>query len=135
MKKIYSGFLVTGWDEDYTKNDLLLADDFANGLFADISDDCLNHGNYVIFRYYISDKEFDLKDLNKYIIDSYFGLADIVIEQCGCPTCGYMCILEATIGNHNIYNELCSYEGKYCIIEIDYYKNEEEFFKKHTNIH
>ena len=130
MKKIYSGYLRDSDNYNYQSNDLLLADDFADGIFNEIATDCDNYGNYVQFRYYVSEKEFDLKDLEKYLIESYFGLTNIKIESCGCPTCSYMCISKAKIGKHDIYNELSSHEGKYCIIEIDYYKNRAEFLNE-----
>jgi hypothetical protein len=126
MKKIYSGYLNS---DDYGEHydGLMLANDFGDGLIADISNDCYKYGNYVKFRYYISDKEFDLKDLDYYIIGSYSGLSDIRIESCGCPTCGYMCVESATIEGHDIFKELSTYIGKFAILEVDYYKSEEEF--------
>jgi len=121
MKKIYSGFLAADYKGDcYNNNILILADDFGSGLISDIQDDCIQHGNYVQLRYYISDKEVDLKDLQEYLIKDYFGLADINFELCGCLTCGYMCVDKATIGGHNIYEELLTYVGKFAILEIDY---------------
>lgn len=127
MKKIYNGFLANDYEGDYYKNTLILADDFGSGLISDIQDDCEHHGYYVQLRYYISDKEFDLEHLQEYLINNYFGLTDINIESCGCPTCGYMCVDKATVGGHDIYEELLTYIGKYCILEVDYYKSEEDF--------
>lgn len=130
MKKIYSGYLKSEENYDYKTNDLLLEDCFADGIFAEIQNDCHNYGSYVQFRYYVSEKEFELRDLEKYVVESYFGLSNIKIEQCGCPTCGYMSVERATIGKHNMYSELCSHEGKYAVLEIDYYKNKDEFLKR-----
>lgn len=124
MKKIYSGFLVT--EDAYEGNNLLLEDDFGSGLFNDIRNDCRDFGNYVQLRYYISEKEIDLRNLQEYIINSLFGLTDIIIESVGCPTCSYYSVEKATIGGHNLYHELMSHLGKYAIIEISYYKSNEE---------
>ena len=122
MKKIYSGYLSSS---DYGDNydNLMLCEDFGSGLIDDIQNDCSKYGNFVNFRYYISEKEFDLKDLEEYIVGNYFGLSDIALISCGCPTCGTMCVGSANIGGHNIYHELLSHEGEYCIVEIDFYKD------------
>lgn len=127
MKKIYSGYLKSEENHSYKENHLLLNDCYASGIFSEIQDDCDNYGNYVQFRCYVSEKEFDLKDLEKYLIESYFGLTDIKIIQVGCPTCSYMAVDKAKIGEHDIYKELYSHEGKFAIIEIDYYRNRSEF--------
>ena len=68
MKKIYSGFLKEDYEGDYYANTLMLADDFGSGLISDIQDDCEHFGNFVQLRYYIADREFDLKDLQEHLI-------------------------------------------------------------------
>lgn len=128
MKKIYSGYLSS---EDYGEHydNLMLAESFGSGLIDDIQNDCSKYGNYVFFRYYISEKEFDLRYLEEYLVSSYFGLSKIDIIAVGCPTCGYMAVDKALIGKHDIYKELLTYEGKYAIIQISYYHSKEELEK------
>ena len=126
MKKIYSGYLSSSDYGDKYDN-LMLCEDFGSGLIDDIQNDCSKYGYFVNFRYYVSKKEFDLKYLEEYIVGSYLGLSDISIIGCGCVTCGEMCVENATIGGHDIYNELLSHEGEYCVLEIDYYTNGEDF--------
>jgi len=126
-KQIISGTLKNGHPYEYHDDEIVLCTDFGDGLFYDIEENCKKYGNYLKFRYYISDKPFDLLDLEKHLISSYFGIGDISIVACGCPTCGEMCVADSTIGGHDVYQELLQYLEKYCIIEIEYYKNEQEF--------
>ena len=135
-KEIITGYLTDTYsDYDiYEEETLVVCDDFGTGLIADIAEKCEKYGNYLKFRYYISEKPFDLLKVEEYLINTYFGIGDISIISCGCPTCGHMCVKDATIGGHNIYQELLHYLHKYCIIEVEYYKNEDEM-KGEKSVH
>lgn len=108
-ENIYSGFI---------NNDEYGVDNIGNEPIADIFEQY--NGKIISVQYYITDKKVTpeqaleasiIKDFGgkvdaEYVLDAYSSWTILELIQ------------NASVGGHNIYDELSSYDGKYCTLII-----------------
>ncbi|WP_414470263.1 hypothetical protein [Methanobacterium sp. ACI-7] len=119
-KKVYDGQLISKGDSN---NDLFL-DNYENPLNKIIEEDSKKHGNYLMIKYWISDEKLSENELDEKFMDTYYNIEKkdntfyFEISEFLWKNEGKGC-------KHDLINELNSYIGKYCRLDINYSKEPE----------
>lgn len=123
MKIIYRGLLikVSNGEED----DLLglVGDTYqaSEPLAETIKDDIVQHGDYLSVRYYTSDKQMTLDELNEALFRTLYGEGEARYGMHYSEITGYLWTdEEINVGGHDLLEELKSYLGKWLHLEIEY---------------
>lgn len=93
--------------------------------FASIIEyDIIRYGNYVTVKYFISEKEKEIEDLNENLIKTIIGDISADYSDRYSEYTGYLWTdEELNIGGHDLIEELKSNLGKYLYLEISFSRN------------
>lgn len=142
VTKIYRGWITEGTDssepeyddalglEPYSKEERKVKERrdhwwrwplMNNALVVEVGSNMYRHGNYLTVRYYISDQEASVEELLEQHMRTLFGDGDVDFSSRYSDITGYLWTdEELNVGGHNLLDELRSYVGKFCHLEIDY---------------
>ena len=113
----YAGFIREGYGE--SDQALRLGDD--NALADVIAEDMENSGHYLTVKYFISDVERSYDDMLEDWLTVIMGIGEAEFVQHYSDITGYLWTDEnLMVGGHDLLQELRSYIGKYCLLEIEY---------------
>jgi hypothetical protein len=117
-KKVYEGQLI---DKNNSNNVKLFLDKYEKPLKTIINDDSEKYGNYLIVKYWISDKKLSISELDEKFMDTYYNTeknGNIIYFEIS----EYLWKDEGKGCKHDLIGELTGYIGKYGILEIDFSK-------------
>ncbi len=117
-KKVYEGQLI---HKNNSNNANLYLDKYEKPLKTIIQDDSEKYGNYLIVKYWISDKKLPESELDEKFMDTYYK-TEKENNTFYFEISEYLWKDEGEGCKHDLMGELTSYTSNYCRLEIDFLK-------------
>lgn len=116
------GYIDTGYCDSFYEDsgDCLVIQDEQNKIvLAEFFEENLNNKE-VSIKYYISDEKFSTEEIEEKFIKKISGMVDASIYPVYSDVTGYLWTHEEIgVNGHDLFKELCSYDGKYIDMVID----------------
>lgn len=118
MRKIYSGKVEI---RAFRNNDYACFVGGDKPLASEVNSDMEMYGKFLSVRYFISDKERSIQELEERLFQTVSGLSNADYGDRYSEITGYLWTdEELNVGGHNLLAEIRDHEGQWCVLEVEY---------------